>query len=174
MGFGKDSKGVIMTEHPNTPLGTLANETGLVLSSDEAGPSILERFRIIKSEITAEIQAATAASGDGPLEVIMFDGAFSLAEISAAILAVGPSGPNEQVEIELSERWWKSFGLISFAGEAAGPGALLQEGMVVEKTIRWTFARAKGWRFLIWNWGTALTTGSTALVRAKHFGVWVI
>lgn len=174
MGFGKNGKGSIISEHPNQALLTLATETGIILASDEVGAAILERFRLIKTEVVASIQGGVFASTDGPLELILFDGNFTLAEISASILNVGPVGPNETEEEEQTDRFWKSFGLVSFIAEDSGGGALLNMGRVTAETIRWTFARTKGWRWLVFNWGAALTTGSTFKLRAKHFGVWVI
>ncbi len=173
MGFGKDGMGVILAEAPTEPLLTLAANTGLILSGNEIGTALLERFRIIKSEITGSVQDATGAVGDGPLELFMIDGDLTLAEFEEAIETVGPVGPNDTVRAEQASRWYKSFGLLSFTTEQNHAGYMLALGAVVERTIRWTFARAKGWQWVIYNHGTALTTGSTVKLQCKHFGVWV-
>ncbi len=173
MGFGKDGKGVIIAEAPTEPLLTLAANTGLIISSNEVGTALLERFRVIKAEITAEIQNATFAGGDGPLELYMIDGDLTLAEFEEAIETVGPVGPNDTVRAEQAERFYKSFGLLNFVPENTAKGAMLNGGLVVERTIRWTFARSKGWQWVIYNHGTALTTGALIKLQCKHFGVWV-
>ncbi len=174
MGFGKDGKGAILNEQPNEALLTLASSTGLFLASGDIGASLLERFRIVKTEITAHIQSGTFVAGDGPLGLFMFDGDFSLAEAQLAIETLGPFGPNDTVSEAVVERFSKNFGLIPFIEENVGQGSQLYQGKVLEKTIRWTFARAKGWKWMVYNYGGGLTTGATVKLQAKHFGVWVV
>lgn len=174
MGFGKDGKGAILSEKPSVALSTLAQNTGIILTDNAIENSLLERFRIIKSEIVAAIQGGTFVAGDGPLLLYLVDGDFTLAEFEAAIETVGPVGPNDKVASAVVERFYKFFGMLNFVEENAGPGALLNGGMVVEKTIRWTFARSKGWNWILYNTGTALTTGATIKLQCKHFGVWVV
>ncbi len=174
MGFGKDGKGAILKDSPSQPLLTLAASTGIILAGGNViGAALLERFRIIKSEISARVTAATFAAGDGPIALYMVDGDLSLAEFEASIELAGPVGPNDTVIADLAERWSMRIGEIPFIGENEGPGSLLNRGIPIEKVIRWTFARAKGWNWIAYNEGTALTTGATIEVRAKHFGVWV-
>ncbi len=174
MGFGKDGKGAILKDSPTEPLLTLAANTGIILSGGNViGSSLLERFRIIKSEISAHIEGATFATGDGPIALYIVDGDHSLAEFEESIELSGPVGPNDNLDAERAERWSMRIGMINFVGESSALGAMLNLGMPVEKVIRWTFARAKGWNWIAYNEGTALTTGATINVRAKHFGVWV-
>ncbi len=175
MGFGKDGKGAILKDSPTQALLTLAANTGIVIAGGNTiGTSLRERFRIIKSEISARITGATFASGDGPIAIYLVDGVFSLAEFEASIEIAGPDGPNEQDVASTVERWAMRIGEIPFIAENEGPGSLLNRGMPVEKTIRWTFAKEFGWQWIAYNEGTALTTGASVEVRAKHFGVWVI
>ncbi len=174
MGFGKDGKGQILRESPTVPLLTLAGNTGILLdTSGDIGNALLERFRIIKTQMTAHIQSGTFVSGDGPIGLYLVDGDFSLAEFEAAVEIIGPFGPNDKVSADAAERFYVNFGVINFVEENAGEGALLAGGDVVEKNIRWTFARAKGWNWIAYNFGGGLTTGATIRVDAKHFGVWV-
>ncbi len=173
MGFGKDGKGIIIAEAPNIPLGTLAANTGIILTNGDIGQTLLERFRIIKSSITAAIQGGVFATGDGPIELYLVDGDLSLAEFEEAIETVGPLGPNDRIRMEQAARWYKSFGMMNFIAEDSGDGPMLNGGLVVERTIRWTFATSKGWNWIAYNHGTALTTGATIKLQCKHFGVWV-
>lgn len=174
MGFGKDGKGVILREQATMALGTLAAQTGLIMTGGAlVGTALLERYRIIKTEIVASIGQATFSSGDGPIEIYLVDGNYSLSEFEEAITGAGPFGPNDTIREEKAERWYKLFGQIAFIPQNVGPGATLNNGMVVEKTIRWTFALSKGWNWIAVNRGSPLTTGSTLAVTAKHFGVWV-
>ncbi len=172
MGFGKDGKGVIIRETATVALLTLAANTGISLTGG-VGSGLLERFRIIKTEFLALIIFGTFVSGDGPIELYLVDADLTLAEAEAAIEATGPLGPNDRVGAEVAQRWTKAMGAIPFVPENEGPGSLLNGGMIVEQTIRWTFAPAKGWRWHAQNFGNAITTGATIKVRAKHFGVWV-
>ncbi len=173
MGFGKDGKGAILVEAPTEPLLTLAASTGLIISANEIGSGLLERFRVIKTEVVARVQIGTFVAGDGPLGLYLVDGDLSLAEFEEAIETVGPLGPNDSVSADRVERFNKLFGLINFVEENSAAGAMLNGGMPVEKTIRWTFARAKGWNWIVYNFGGALTTGASIRLQCKHFGVWV-
>ncbi len=172
MGFGKDGKGAILYETVSIALGTLAADAG-ILATGGIGTTLLERFRIIKTEIHAHISGPTFALGDGPLAIYLADGDFSLAEIEESIEVTGPLGPNDKVSADRAERFTKLFGQVNFSPNDNGTGNILEQGRVVERTIRWTFARAKGWNWMFYNRGTPLTTGATAKLRAKHFGVWV-
>ncbi len=174
MGFGKDGKGAILKDSPTEALLTLAANTGIILTGGNViGAALLERFRILKSEISAHIEGATFASGDGPVALYIVDGDLSLAEFEASIELAGPVGPNDTIAADAAERWSMRIGQIAFVPYNVGIGAQLNRGMPVEKVIRWTFARAKGWNWIAYNEGGALTTGGTINVRAKHFGVWV-
>ncbi len=169
MGFGKDGKGVIITESRVQALGSLANEAGILIGTNLA---TLERFRMLKLEIIAAVTSLTSTEGTGLLLGIV-DGDYTLAELEAAIESDGPLGPNDQISEELSERFYKWLGAVD---RETGTDALFennQGGHQMEKTIRWTFARTKSWNFFVYNMGSAITTGATVNVRAKSFGVWV-
>ncbi len=170
MGFGKDGKGVIIRESKAQALGGLGAGVPILIGAQLA---ILERFRIISLEMTAVITGLTAGEGDG-LWIGIADGVHNVTEIEAAIEANGPTGPNETGEEELAERYTKVLGTLE---HEVGTEAIFhnkQGGHIIEETIRWTFARTKGWDFFVYNQGATLTTGATVSIRAKVFGVWVL
>ena len=174
MGFGKDGKGVILAEAPEIVLGTLAAKMAIRLDTNVIGIALLERFRLIKTEVQVFIRAASFVAGDGPIGLYLVDADFTLAEFEEALESVGSVGPNDKVTAAQVERFYKAFGMINFVEENAAGGALMSKGLVVSEMIRWTFARAKGWNWMAYNFGGALTTGSTIVLQCKHFGVWVI
>ncbi len=168
MGFGKDGKGVIIRESRNQALGALAASAAIIVGTNLA---ILERFRMLKSEIWASITGLTSTEGTGLLFGLA-DGDLALAEIEIAIENNGPLGPNDDSAV-LSERpvW-----LIGAVDRETGQEAIFEneEGghMLVVKP-RWTFARTKSWNWFVYNHGAAITTGATIEIRVKEFGVWV-
>ncbi len=170
MGFGKDGKGVIIRESKAQALGALAAGVPILIGAQLA---ILERFRIISLELTAVITGLTAGEGDGLLLGIA-DGNYDIAQIEAAIEANGPLGPNEKIEEELSERYTKILGTVDHEVGTEAVFRNKQGGYIIEETIRWTFARSKSWDYFVYNQGATLTTGATASIRAKVYGVWVI
>ncbi len=174
MGFGKDGKGAILRESPTMALGTLAANAGLIMTGGNSiGTDMLERFRILKSKIYAHLEGAIFVSGDGPVALYLVDGDLDLAEFEAGLELAGPDGPNDRVVAEKVERWSMFIGMMNFVEENTAAGSMLNGGLAVEVTPRWTFARAKAWNWIAYNEGQALTTGCILNVRAKHFGVWV-
>ncbi len=169
MGFGKDGKGVIIRESRSQTLAALAAETGVIIGTKLA---TLERFRMLRTEIYAAVTNLTSGEGTGLLFVLA-DGDFTLAEVEAAIEADGPLGPNDTILEDIADR------PVWFAGAVdreTGTEALFENengGHMMVLKPRWTFARTKSWNFIVYNLGTILTTGSSVIFRAKHFGVWV-
>ncbi len=150
-------------------LSTLAPNTAIKLSS----LTLVEDFRILKSEIFAKVGGLTAGEGDDLLFGIA-NGELSNAEIAEAIVTDGPLNRNDR---EGHERAMRNVRLLSFAsqeltnvdrafqGETGGP-------MVISKH-RWTYSNPQGWAFFVFNNGSALTTGATAAAIATHYGLWV-
>ncbi len=170
MGFGKDGKGIILRESRSATLGTIDTQTTAFLGTPLA---ILERFRIIKTEVWAAITGLTSGEGTG-LYLGMSDGDLAVAEVDAALENNGPLGPNDKILAAISERWTMIFGATD---HETGTELVFENengGHVIEKTLRWTFARTKGWNWFVHNLGNQLTTGSNLILRAKHFGVWVL
>ncbi len=169
MGFGKDGKGAMIREIQSVALGTLANVTALKLSTITLG----EDFRILKSEILAKVGGLTAGEGDDLLFGIC-NAELTVAEISEAIVVDGPTNRNDRDGQEKAERNVKilssSDQVLSavdraFLGENGGP-------MIISKH-RWTYSDPEGWAFFVFNNGSALQTGATAVAIATHYGVWV-
>ncbi len=170
MGFGKDGKGVIITQADIITLSTLANN---VLIKQASPLAIGEDFRLIKMEISAHIVDLTTT--EVPIHLYVVDDELSVSEIAEAIVAGGPLDRNDRVAREQAER--PVFLLGSFNPGAGTHGSLLgakaQEG-IVEKTIRWTFSNPEGWSIAAMNQsGATLTTGAVIRFVAKYFGVWL-
>lgn len=168
MGFGKDGKGVIIRQGISQALLTLATDTGLIITSK---PAILERFRMLKSEVYGNVEGLATNEGRG-LSLWLVDGDLTLAEFEAAIETEGPLGPNDPVQAAVSERFTNFVG--AFGGATISHLHNREgNGILCEIKPRWTFARTKSWNWIIYNIGPALTTGATVNLRVKNFGVWV-
>ncbi len=171
MGFGKDGKGEIIRESRLQALGALAAADAILIGTKL---DTLEDFRIIKSEIVCDITGLTAGEGAG-LALYLADGDHTVTEVEASIEGIGPLGPNDTVGAEIAMRFNKWFGEITKGAAGQTTGILLNEngGAFMSQTVRWTFSRTKSWNWVIYNHGTVITTGATAIIRAKNYGVWV-
>ncbi len=171
MGFGKDGKGVIIVENRSQALGALATQTGIIIGTKLA---TLERFRMLKSEISFNISEVTGDEGVS-LNLYLADGDLTLAEIEEAIEADGPLGPNDQIVSDQAMRPVFKVPVTFFmaGSDPIATGAINSAHLHAVLNPRWTFARTKSWNWMIYNTGTAITTGSTGRVHAKNFGVWV-
>ncbi len=170
MGFGKDGKGVIITETDLITLGTLANNT--VLKQDSA-LVLTEDFRIISMELTTVLVGNTAA--ENPISLYLVNDELTVAEIKEAIEVNGPLGRSDRLNQERAER--AVFLLGTFTGGGANVHFHGKDGQntVVNKTIRWTFSSAQGWSIVAFNHsGAALTTGAVVRFLSKYFGVWLM
>ncbi len=175
-----DFLGKIITEVQTVALSTLADQAALSLSQ----LTLSEDFRILKSEIAAGIINLDDEENAQGLLFGMANGELSDTEIAQAIVAGGPLDRNDRLAAERASRYvkilssfkWSSVGHPNttrtsadgiFEGEGGSP-------IIVNKP-RWTFSDPEGWVFFIFNnTGSALTTGATVRMTAKHFGVWVI
>ncbi len=170
MGFGKDGLGVIINEKRSQALGTLAADTAIIIGTKLV---ILERFRMLKSEMLCTLRGATSGEARG-LALYLFDGDYTLAEIDQALENNGPLGPNDTVQSSITERFSKLVGVFD---DETGTESQIHDAMsnapMVTTKPRWTFARTKSWNWVLYNHGAALTTGSTVHIQAKSFGVWV-
>ncbi len=172
MGFGKDNKGVIITEQRVQALGTLADVTALIIGT---GLVLAEDFRIIKTELLAHVSGLTAGEGVG-LHIGICNGELTVAEIKQALAANGPLNRNDAAPSEQAMRYVKKLAAAGFVTPSQNEVRMLnaQGGPMINETIRWTFSDPQGWNFYVFNdAGAALTTGATIRILVKHYGVWV-
>ncbi len=172
MGFGKDGKGVIITEQRSQALTTLAAGAALFVGTKLA---MTDDFRMLKTELEALLIGGTAGDVEG-LVIGLIDADLSPAEVAAAILANGPLDANDSVTADLAMRpvWLIGALETNFDGTAGRFKGRQGNSPMMEHNPKWTFSAAKGWQFFIFNdTGSALTTGSTVQILAKNFGVWV-
>ncbi len=175
MGFGKDGKGAIVRETRSQSLGTLAQDTALIIGTKLATTEV---FRMLKSEIFCRINTLTAGEGSGLL-LLLADGDLSVTEISEAVNVDGPLGPNDAVAAALAERLVLNVGAVEGGGDdAAAPTQRVVRDMNSNAPFcivkpRWSFQRTKSWNWVAFNRGDALTTGAQIRIDAKSYGVWV-
>ncbi len=173
MGFGKDGKGVIIMQDLEQTIGTLAQNAGLIISTN---PPILERFRMLRADLFATM-TSVAAGELGGAELYLADGDLTLPEIEEALEQNGPNGPNDTVAEAIAMR-----AIFRVGAALARDVSIAQEGVhlindtggpLLSVKPRWTFARTKSWNWVLYNNGPAPTTGSILKINAKAFGVWV-
>ncbi len=173
LGFGKDGKGVIITDSDVITLSTLGNNTVI---KQTAPLAFTDRFRLIKCTARVTLKGITA--NEGPLLFGLASNALSVTQIAAAISANGPT--SRQQKTDQNEAELPVWVLGSFASLSATIVELLKatssgtDGYVSE-TIRWTFGvdASPGYSFWVQNRsGGALQTGGVVTVETKMFGVW--
>lgn len=168
MGFGKDNKGVIITEQRSQALSTLGAQTAMFIGTKLA---MEEDFRMLKAQIHVLVSGLDIADA-GKLLFGLADGNLTTTQIAECITANGPLNPNEVPEKDRAMRpvFWGG----ALAGDLATIKDLQTGGPVVEMKPRWTFQDGDSWNWFVYNQSaTALTTGATAFLIAKDYGVWV-
>ncbi len=172
MGFGKDGKGVIITEARIQTLGTLAQDTGILIGTKIA---TLERFRMLKAELLVTLRGLTAGDGGG-YALYLCDGDLTLNEIELQIESTGPVGPNDAVAAAIAERFVKLVGVSKILTSNIDQNMVDANtgGPMIVTMPRWTFSRTKSWNWVLYNNGQAPTTGAAVAIKVKNFGVWVL
>ncbi len=171
MGFGKDGRGVIIRQELSQALSTLGQGNAIFIGTKIA---IADDFRMLKSEVFANVRGLTAGEGIG-LYLGLADGDLSTTEIEQALDVNGPVDTNDVVDTDLAERPVRLIAALdeNFDGTK---GPFTGEGncrMVVTKP-RWTYKTTKSWNWFVYNKkGSALTTGATANLQCTSFGVWI-
>jgi len=169
MGFGKDGKGIIIRETVQLVAGALAS---LAVVKNTAGLTLVEDFRIIKLEYLMSQQGPWGAVNDSCI-IGICNGELSVTEIAEALNLDGPGNPNNAVANERAGR--AVWPLFSMTGEAVAIHSLPpNNGMMMEKILRWTFNNPEGWSWFLYNpLAGALTADLQVSIKVKYFGVWV-
>jgi len=171
MGFGKDGTGTIIRELiTDGALGALATKDVVAF----AGPTIIEDFRILKSELQVEVNIITSGQAHGLIFGIA-NGELSAAEIEEAIEVNGPLDRNDRVNDERSLRNVRTLGVLTERDPAAVSGMVrnAEDGTLLVSKHRWTYSNPEGWQWWIYNLGNTMTTGALLQLKASHYGVWV-
>ncbi len=171
MGFGKEGKGVIVGEARSQTLGTLANNTGILIGTKNA---MTENYRMLKAEVYARITGVTANELKAGA-LYLANGDLTLAEVEEAIETGGPFGPSDRVPAEKMMRAVFLVGIIR-QGDNAAERVIIDAktgAPLIQAKPRWTFAPTLSWNWVFYNGGEAPTTGATIRINVKSFGVWV-
>ncbi len=171
LGFGKDGKGVIITDSDLITLSTLTTNTVL---KQTAPLQFTDRFRLIKLEAMATAVGATA--GEGPILIGIASNSLTAAEIASAISANGPLSKQAGAEHNNAEFPVWTLGLFrNLAGTLQLVEGTGMEPGRMEKTIRWTFGVDSSPGYTWWaqnRSGSNMTTGMVITIESKMFGVW--
>ncbi len=171
MGFGKDGKGVIVGEARSQVLGTLAQNTGILIGTKNP---MTENFRMLKSEVYARITGVTANELKAAA-LYLANGDLSLTEVEEAIETGGPFGPSDRQPDEKMMRAVFLVGIVR-GGDEASERVIIDAktgAPLIQAKPRWTFAPVSSWNWVLYNGGEAPTTGATVRINCKNFGVWV-
>ncbi len=142
-------------------LGTLATKTAIVASFDEV---VDDATRVSTIVATWAMEAMTA--GDGPLEVGVAHGDYTLAEIEEYIENTGSWNESDKVQSrEVARRLIRSVGIVS-ADEPR-----LNDGKPVRTKLNWLLNEGQTLDLWVYNYGAALTTGAVLNVNG-HANLW--
>ncbi len=172
MGFGKDNKGAILRESTTLTIGAIASGAAAIAVTDI---TLTEDFRLMKSEINAHVIGLTSGEGAG-LVFGIANGALSAAEIQAALIVDGPTGPSDRPAAEVAERRVKVLGMVRKGTLPDTEMAI--EGhngslMIVHKGP-WTYTNTDKWDWFLFNFsGGNITTGASVRILATHYGMWL-
>ncbi len=163
----------MIRETGSAALATMADNASVELN----GPTLLQKFRILKSEGFIRIAGLTTAEGNG-IEIWMINNVLSTAEALEAINLSGPLGPGQRVPDEQARRFVRPIGVVVTGGSTPVTAVRYlrnpKGGYLLEFSVRWTFTEDAGWGWLAVNrTGSALTTGATLETSLTHYGVWV-
>ncbi len=172
MGFGKKGAGQILRNQTSIALGALANKAGIIVTTKLG---IAEDFRMLKTEVTGDVSGLTAGQGNN-LVLVLADGDLTLPEIEAQLDLAGPINPSDTPTEEVAMRYCNEVAVsvilsgsdtvvVFYDKETGGP-------FIVAKP-RWSFHKVASWNWIIYNRGASLTTGATARVVEKTYGVWL-
>lgn len=172
VGFGKDGRGVIITNLDSTTHGAMAANTVNLVGT----PLVLtEDFRMLRLEVFAGQSSVTAGQGLNQIFGIA-DGNLSQSVIENAIEVGTPTGP-EAGQMGNAEVGLRPVYLLGGCEVRADQTSTVFRGddgglrMIWKK--RWTFSRPTAWQFFVYNNGAAMTTGAITKFVMKAFGVWV-
>lgn len=156
MGFGKGNKGVILYDYSVIDIGALA-ALDCVLGSQAI--VLEEDFRVIKIESYIKTEETTV-----PILVGVSDGAMDAATVEECLEA-RPTDSNSTL-LERSHRAVFPMALVSGTD---------RNDVEVQKTLRWTFKNADGWKFWAYNFGEdAASADRKIFIFSKIYGVWVV
>lgn len=170
-GFGKDGRGVILYDHiRSASIGALAAHTVQSLESfyDDSA-DLIEDFRMLRADIFSALSGLTQS--EGPLLLGLASADLGDTEILECLEA-HQTGPDDIVANERAHRPVWPIAILSQHGQASQVAGFDGRPIVWDK--RWTFNRASGWRWFVYNMrDVALTTGADLMLVAKIYGVWV-
>lgn len=165
----KTDKGLALVyDNVALTLSTLGASTALSASSRIDG-SRENGFRIIKTQYWLDWIGKTAP--EGPL-IFGISFGLSVAQIAACITA-DPQSKREDFNVHDTALPVFPLALIPIAstGKAATPDDAVP---MREITLRWSAPEGTSMNWFVFNADTsALTTGTSVVVFAKHFGVWL-
>ncbi len=172
MGFGKDHKGVIIRESVTLTIGALG--AGSVVLHTSGAALQTTSFRMIKAVYTISQLGAWAADGDEVL-IGIANGELSTQEIAECLTAQGPDDRNDALGSEQAGRAvWVLADIKDTSVTGFAFSDPINDGMPMEKVLRWTFTPTAGWNWFAFNPLTGtLTTGAVFKVIATYYGVWV-
>ncbi len=146
-------------------LSTLADNTALIQALITS--ALTHDYRC--TSIKVQWSLANLTAGEGPIQVGVAHGDYSLAEIEEFLEQDAPTGPNSLVEREVAGRLIRRVGV--FSGVAAEE--VLNDGKPIRTRLNWLIA--DGQRINSWvynNSGASLTTGALVRTFGECNGFW--
>ncbi len=167
MGFGKQGTGQIIHDHiVNSGIGTLAQDTAAIVSSIAIGNTagMDQPFRILKTEYHLSWDGKTA--GEGPIIFGMSAG-LTAAQLAEAVLSTPTDTSDKDEGSDANKPVW----VLEVAQRT--PTASKVDGRMKSFNPKWTVQHEQDLNWFAMNLDSALTTGTTFTVVAKHYGLFI-
>ncbi len=163
----RDAAFAVLPYNTSQALSTLGDNTALVTNMTA---TLVEPLHVISLDITEAIRDLTP--GEGPIEVGVSHGDYSVTEIVEALNA-GQSitGRNvDMIEKEQARRLVRLFGKFDGTEESE----VLNDGKPIRVKLGWTIGTGKTLNvFAVNRSGATLTTGAVVEVSGKIYGRWL-
>jgi len=171
--FSKDPSAIIVYEQRSQAIGTLANNTAILLGTKLA---IVKDFRMLKTQMFAAVDTLPVLEGAGLL-LGLASGSLSLAEIEEALENNGPLSPAAGTAKEESMRPVWLVGALESPMEVTGTERRFidaESGAVsIVAKPRWTFQETQSWNWFVYNQGQTMTGNAVVRILNKAWGLFL-
>lgn len=149
-------------------LGTLATKTAILGSTD----TVIDRTLVSSVVATYSLSGMTAASGDGPLEVGVAHGDYTLAEIEGFLELTTSWKETDMLDREILSRKIRRIGVFDTPA-TVGESYTLNDGKALKTKLNWIVTNGQGLNFWVYNLGTSAleTTDPNVNIRG-HANLW--
>ncbi len=153
----------------DTSLGTLAAKTAILGASD----TVIDRTLVSSVVATYSISNLTAAAGDGPIQVGVAHGDYTLAQIEEYLELATSWNETDLIDKEVQSRKIRRIGVFDSPQSGSSGAYSLNDGKAITTKLNWIMTNGQGLNFFFYNLGTsALATTSPNVNVNGHANLW--